>query len=147
MDYMIYYDINTNKFVNKEECLNKKKEKVIINKNKEEYNKNNINQLSTINYIKSVNELFEKHQTEISKAIIHAINYAVTNKRKKIDFAEIIVKGILIIALSIKSNEFDGLLDDNIKILEENEEYELCALAVKLKNKINKTNETVTKKD
>jgi hypothetical protein len=93
------------------------------------------------------NELFEKHQIEIAKAIIHAINYAVTNKRKKIDFAEIIVKGILVIALSIRSNEFDGLLDDNIKILEENEEYELCALAVKLKNKINKTDETVTKKD
>jgi hypothetical protein len=38
-------------------------------------------------------------------------------------------------------------LDDNIKILEENEEYELCALAIKLKNKINKKDETVTKKD
>jgi hypothetical protein len=93
------------------------------------------------------NELFENHQIEIAKAIIHAINYAVTNKRKKIDFAEIIVKEILVIALSIRSNEFDGLLDDNIKILEENEEYELCALAIKLKNKINKKDETVTKKD
>ena len=67
--------------------------------------------------------------------------------RKKIDFAEVIVKDILLIALTIRSDEFDGLLDENIKILEKNEEYELCALAVKLKNKIKKTNEAVTKKN
>ena len=82
------------------------------------------------------NELFENHQTELAKAIIRAIDYAVINRRKKIDFAE-----------AIRSDEFDGLLDENIKILEKNEEYELCALAVKLKNKIKKTNETVTKKN
>jgi hypothetical protein len=93
------------------------------------------------------NELFENHQTELAKAIIRAIDYALTNRRKKIDFAEVIVKDILVIALAIKSDEFDGLLDENIKILEENEEYELCALAVKLKNKIKKTNEAVTKKN
>jgi hypothetical protein len=93
------------------------------------------------------NELFENHQTELAKAIILAIDYALTNRRKRIDFAEVIVKGILVIALSIRSDEFDGLLDENIKILEENEEYELCALAVKLKNKIKKTNEAVTKKN
>jgi len=93
------------------------------------------------------NELFEKHQSELAKAIIRAIDYAVINRRKKIDFAEVIVKDILVIALAIKSDEFDGLLDENIKILEKNEEYELCALAVKLKNKIKKTNETVTKKN
>jgi DNA modification methylase len=68
-------------------------------------------------------------------------------KRKKIDFAEINVKDILIIALSIKSDEFSGLLNDNLKILEEVEEYELCALALKLKNKIDKQNEKVTQKD
>jgi hypothetical protein len=93
------------------------------------------------------NELFENHQLELAKAIVLAIDYAIPNKRKRIDFAEIIVKNILVIALSIRSNEFDGLLDENIKILEENEEYELCALAVKLKNKINKTHETVIKKN
>jgi hypothetical protein len=93
------------------------------------------------------NELFENHQTEIAKAIVLAIEYAIANKRKKIDFAEVIVKNILVIALTIRSDEFDGLLDDNIKILEKNEEYEMCALALKLKNKIDKQNETVTKKD
>jgi GR25 family glycosyltransferase involved in LPS biosynthesis len=61
MDYMIYYNIHTNKIINKEECLNNKEEKVINNKNKEQSNENNINQLSTLNYIKSINELFEKH--------------------------------------------------------------------------------------
>jgi hypothetical protein len=93
------------------------------------------------------NEVFENHKKDIAKAIILAIEYALKTKRKKIDFAEISVKGILIIALSIRSNEFDGLLDDNIKILEEEEEYELCALALKLKNKIDKQNERITQKD
>ena len=37
------------------------------------------------------------------------------------------------------SKEFLDLLDENIKTLVEYEEYEMCALAVKLKNKINKT--------
>ena len=77
------------------------------------------------------NELFENHQTELAKAIIRAIDYAVINRRKKIDFAEVIVKDILLIALSIRSDEFDGLLDENIKILEENEEYEKCAKVLK----------------
>ncbi len=93
------------------------------------------------------NEVFENHKKDIAKAIILAIEYALKTKRKKIDFAEISVKGILIIALSIRSNEFDGLLDDNLKILEEEEEYELCALALKLKNKIDKQNEKVIQKD
>jgi len=93
------------------------------------------------------NELFENHQIEIAKAIILAIDYAIKTRKKKIDFAEINVKGILIIALSIKNNEFDGLITDNLKILEKEEEYEMCALALKLKNKIDKQNETVTKKD
>jgi len=93
------------------------------------------------------NELFENHQIEIAKAIILAIDYAIKTRKKKIDFAEINVKGILIIALSIKNNEFDGLITDNLKILEKEEEYEMCALALKLKNKIDKQNEKVTKKD
>ncbi len=93
------------------------------------------------------NEVFENHKKDIAKAIILAIEYALKTKRKKIDFAEISVKGILIIALSIRSNEFDDLLDDNLKILEEEEEYELCALALKLKNKIDKQNEKVIQKD
>jgi hypothetical protein len=93
------------------------------------------------------NEVFENHKKDIAKSIILAIDYAIKTRKKKIDFAEINVKGVLIIALSIKSNEFGGLIADNLKILEQEEEYEMCALALKLKNKIDKQNETVTKKD
>jgi hypothetical protein len=93
------------------------------------------------------NEVFENHKKDIAKAIILAIDYAIRTRKKKIDFAQINVKGVLIIALSIKNNEFGGLIADNLKILEEEEEYEICALALKLKNKIDKQNETVTKKD
>jgi len=93
------------------------------------------------------NQVFENHRTELAKAIVSAIEYAIKKRKKKIDFAEINVKDILIIALSIRSNEFAGLLDDNLKILEEDEEYELCALALKLKNKIDKQNEKITQKN
>jgi hypothetical protein len=93
------------------------------------------------------NQVFENHRTQLAKAIVCAIEHALKRKRKKIDFAEINVKDILIIALSIRSDEFSGLLSDNLKILEEVEEYELCALALKLKNKIDKQNEKVTQKD
>ena len=66
MNYMTFYDMNNNTFVNKDKVQNKKEEKVennINNQNKENNNvniNNNIN-LSMLNYIKSVNQLLEKH--------------------------------------------------------------------------------------
>jgi hypothetical protein len=38
------------------------------------------------------NELFENHQTELAKAIIRAIDYALTNRRKKMRQAAGIVQ-------------------------------------------------------
>jgi len=82
--------------------------------------------------------IFQEHKLELSKAIIHAIDFAITNKRKKVDFALIVVKSILVITLSIDNREFLDLLEQNIENLVEFEEYEDCALAVKLQKKINK---------
>lgn len=82
--------------------------------------------------------IFNEYKLELSKAIIHAVDFGVRNKKKKVDFAYIVVKLSLVITLSIDSVEYVDLLEQNIENLIEFEEYEDCALAIKLKNKINK---------
>jgi hypothetical protein len=82
--------------------------------------------------------IFNDYKLELSKAIIHAVDFGLRNKKKKVDFAYIIIKGLLVITLSIDSKEYVDLLEQNIENLIEFEEYEDCALAMKLKNKINK---------
>jgi len=52
---------------------------------------------------------------------------------------------MLVITLSIDSREYIDLIDTNLEHLIEYEEYEVCALAMKLRNKIEKQNEKVTK--
>ena len=89
--------------------------------------------------------IFQDYKLELSQAIIRAIDFGVRNKKKKVDFAYIVVKGILVITLSIDHREFLDLLEQNIENLIEFEEYEDCALAVKLQKKIKKLNEKVTK--
>lgn len=89
-------------------------------------------------------DIFDSHRLEISKAIINGIDYGIKNNKSKVDFANITIKGILVVTLSIDKREFLDLIEDNLKTLIEFEEYETCALAVKLKNKIN---EKVIKKD
>ena len=92
-------------------------------------------------------DIFETHRMEISKSIVNGIEFGLRNKKKKVDFARIIVRGMIVITLTIDSKEFLDLLDENVKTLVEYEEYEVCALAMKLKNKINKSNEKVTEKN
>jgi hypothetical protein len=98
-------------------------------------------------FANSPSDIFETHRCEIAKAIIEGISFGIRNKKEKVDFAEIIVKEMIVITLSIDSKEFVQLLDENIQTLVEYEEYELCAQALKLKNKINKANEKVTEKN
>jgi len=91
-------------------------------------------------------DVFQHHALDVSKAIILGIDYGISTRKKKVEFAQVIIKEFLVITLSVDSREFLDLLDENLQILIEHEEYELCALAVKLKDKINKKNEKVTKK-
>jgi hypothetical protein len=91
-------------------------------------------------------DIFQTKAVEISKAIVLGIEYGLSTRKKKVEFAQVIIKELLVITLSVDSREFLDLLDENLQILVEHEEYELCALAVKLKEKINKKNEKVTKK-
>lgn len=92
-------------------------------------------------------DIFEKNEVEISKAIIHAVDYGIRNKKTKVDFAEIIFRELFVITLSIESKEFVELIEQNMQTLLKHEEYEMCALCVKLQNKLKKQNEKVIKKD
>ena len=91
--------------------------------------------------------LFEEHRLKISQAIVHAIDYGLDSRKRKIEFAKVIVKELICITLAINKAEFEGLLDEHLKILVEYEDYETCALIMKLKEKINKKNEKVIKKN
>jgi hypothetical protein len=99
-----------------------------------------------INITNPIN-LFEEHRLELSKAIVNAIEYGTRSRKKKIDFAKVIVKDVIVITLSVNKTEFSDLLDEHLKILIEYEEYEMCALITKLKQKLNKSNEKVTKEN
>lgn len=92
-------------------------------------------------------KLFEEYKLELSKSIVNAIEYGMRSRKKKIDFAKVIVKDIIVITLSVNKAEFPTLLDEHLKILVEYEEYELCALITKLKQKLDKKDEKVTKKN
>lgn len=83
-------------------------------------------------------DIFETHRKEISKAIVEGIEYGIRYKKKRVDFAKVLIKNIIVITLSIDSREFPDLLDENLQTLIDFEEYESCALVVKLQEKLNK---------
>lgn len=89
-------------------------------------------------YVEDPVDVFQTHRMEISKAIIDSISFAIRNNKSRVDFAHIIIKHSIVIILAIESKEFLNLLDENIETLVEYEEYEVCALGMKLKKKINK---------
>ena len=81
-------------------------------------------------------DIFEINRRELAKAIVEGIAFGIRNKKKRVDFAKVLIKEIIVITLSIDSREFTDLLDEQLQILIDFEEYETCALAVKLKNKL-----------
>lgn len=82
-------------------------------------------------------EVFQSHRQQISKAIVEGIDYGIKYKKKRVDFARVIVNNVLVITLSIDSREFTDLLDEQLQTLIDFEEYETCALLIKLKEKLN----------
>lgn len=89
-------------------------------------------------YANEPSDIFETHRKEISMGIIHAIDYGISSRRKRVDFAKVLIKEVIVITLSIDSREFEELLDENLQTLIDYEEYETCALIMKLKDKLNK---------
>ena len=81
-------------------------------------------------------DIFEINKLELAKAIVEGIEHGIRNKKKRVDFAKVLIKEVIVITLSIDSREFTELLDEQLQILIDFEEYETCALAVKLKNKL-----------
>lgn len=83
-------------------------------------------------------DVFESHREQIAKAIVQAINANFTTRKKTVDFARIIIKGLLVITLSIDRREFQDLLEEQLQTLIEFEDYETCALIMKIKQNYNK---------
>ena len=81
-------------------------------------------------------DIFELNRRELAKAIVYGIQHGIRTKKKRVDFAKVLIKEVIVITLSIDSREFTELLDEQLQILIDFEEYETCALAVKLKNKL-----------
>lgn len=89
-------------------------------------------------HVNDPKDVFEVHRELIAKAIVQAINHNLNTRKKNIDFAQIIIKGLLVITLSIDKREFQDLLEEQLQTLIEFEDYETCALIMKIKEKYNK---------
>ena len=83
-------------------------------------------------------DIFEINKLELAKAIVEGIEHGIRNKKKRVDFAKVLIKEIIVITLSIDSREFPELLEEQLQVLVDFEEYESCALVVKLQDKLNK---------
>jgi hypothetical protein len=83
-------------------------------------------------------DIFENNRRELAKAIVEGIQHGLRTKKKRVDFAKVLIKEVIVITLSIDSREFSDLLEENLQTLIDFEEYESCALVVKLQNKLNK---------
>lgn len=83
-------------------------------------------------------DIFETNRRELAKAIVTGIQHGLRTKKKRVDFAKVLIKGIIVITLSIDSREFSDLLEEQLPILIDFEDYESCALIVRLQNKMNK---------
>lgn len=83
-------------------------------------------------------DIFENNRRELAKAIVEGIQHGLRTKKKRVDFAKVLIKEVIVITLSIDNREFSDLLEENLQTLIDFEEYESCALIVKLQNKLNK---------
>ena len=83
-------------------------------------------------------DIFEINKLELAKAIVEGIEHGIRTKKKRVDFAKVLIKEIIVITLSIDSRDFTDLLEEQLQVLVDFEEYESCALVVKLQDKLNK---------
>jgi hypothetical protein len=83
-------------------------------------------------------DIFENNRRELAKAIVEGVAYGLRTKKNRVDFAKVLIKEVIVITLSIDGREFSDLLEENLQTLIDFEEYESCALVVKLQNKLNK---------
>lgn len=81
--------------------------------------------------------------------MVEAVLYCIDNKEDGLIFADIIVPfSQEVVQLSVYKDSFIDILDKNLKILEDYEEYEMCAEVLKAKNKlIKKSSKTPVKRN
>lgn len=96
----------------------------------------------------SPKDILQTHRFELSYKMVEAVLYCIDNKEDGLIFADIIVPfSQEVVQLSVYKDSFIDILDKNLKILEDYEEYEMCAEVLKAKNKlIKKSSKTPIKR-
>jgi hypothetical protein len=97
----------------------------------------------------SPKDILQNHKFELSYKMVEAVLYCIDNKEEGLIFADIIVPfSQEVVHLSVYKDSFIDILDKNLKILEDHEEYEMCAEVLKAKTKlIKKSSRTPIKKN
>lgn len=97
----------------------------------------------------SPKDILQTHRFELSYKMVEAVLYCIDNKEDGLIFADIIVPfSQEVVQLSVYKDSFIDILDKNLKILEDYEEYEMCAEVLKAKNKlIKKSSKTPVKRN
>lgn len=89
--------------------------------------------------LEKAEDVFLLYRLELAIKVTEAVLYCIKYNKPKLIFAEIIVESTKeILSFNVTESSFLENLDKNLIILEEYEEYELCAEIMKAKEKIMK---------
>ena len=87
--------------------------------------------------LEKTDDIFILYRLELAIKVTKAVLYCIKYNIPKLIFAEVIIGSTQeILSLNVTENTFLENLDKNLIILEEYEEYELCAEIVKTREKI-----------
>jgi hypothetical protein len=97
-------------------------------------------------HIKDPSDISEKYRVELAKKVIEALKYCLKFNLSHIVFGELeTIPSYSIMQLCLNESTFLDSIEKNLKILEDCEEYELCAELVKIKKKVIKNAQTNSK--
>lgn len=87
--------------------------------------------------LEKAEDVFVLYRLDLAKKVTEAVLYCIKYDRPKLIFAEIIIEPTKeILSFNVTESTFLENLDKNLIILEEYEEYELCAEIMKAREKI-----------
>ena len=87
--------------------------------------------------LEKADDVFTLYRLEIAIKVTEAVLYCIKYNMPKLIFAEVILESTQeILSLNVTEHSFLENLEKNLIILEEYEEYELCAEIMKAKEKI-----------
>ena len=97
-------------------------------------------------HIKDPSDISEKYRVELAKKVIEALKYCLKFNLSHIVFGELeTIPSYSVMQLCLNESTFLDSIEKNLKILEDCEEYELCAELVKIKKKVIKNAQTNSK--